>query len=175
MAAPSIAEPLSEAVLPDGLSIIALPGHAFEMVGFRSADGVVYLADCLSAQETMEKYGLGYLVDPQAYIDTLEKVKTMQAACFVPAHAAATQDIIPLAQLNIDAVKRAGEIIAGLCAEPAGFDVLLKRLFEAYGMKMSVQQHALIGSTLKSYLTWLEDRGLVEHCIEDNVLVWRSK
>ena len=36
--------------------------------------------------------------------ETLEKVKQMKAVLFVPAHADATEDIVPLAQYNIDAV-----------------------------------------------------------------------
>lgn len=173
MAQPSAAEPLSEAVLPEGLSTIALPGHSYDMVGFRTEDDVIYLADCLSARDTLEKYGIGYLVDVEAYLKTLETVKTMQAKCFVPAHAPACEEIAPLAQYNIDAVMHAGETIIGLCTEPVSFDMLLKGLFEAYGMKMSMQQHVLIGSTLKSYLTWLENGSQVEHFIEDNMLFWR--
>ena len=49
----SVAESLTEEVLPDGLTMISLPGHFFDMVGFRTSDDVVYLADCLSSKETL--------------------------------------------------------------------------------------------------------------------------
>ena len=40
-----------------------LPGHFFDMVGFRIADDVVYLADCLSSKETLDKYQINVLYD----------------------------------------------------------------------------------------------------------------
>ena len=55
MAKESPAEYLTDAVLPKGLTSFPLPGHFFDMVGFRSEDGVGYLADCLSSKENREK------------------------------------------------------------------------------------------------------------------------
>ena len=51
LAQESKVEYLNKDVLPEGLEIIELPGHFFDMVGFRTKDDVVYLADCLSSKE----------------------------------------------------------------------------------------------------------------------------
>ena len=56
MAQESNAEALTDEVLPEGFQILPLPGHFFDMVGFRTPDDVVFLADCLSSRETLEKY-----------------------------------------------------------------------------------------------------------------------
>ena len=104
MAKESVVQPLVPEALPSGLEMLPLPGHCYEMAGFRTADDVVFLADCLSSAETLEKYQVGYLYDVGAALETLEKVKTMEAACFVPSHAAQTEDIRPLAQANIDKI-----------------------------------------------------------------------
>ena len=173
LAQESRAEELTQDALPDGMELIELPGHCFDMVGFRTADDVVYLADCLSSRETLDKYGVGYLWDVEAYLATLERVKTMQARCFVPAHAAPTEDIAPLAQYNIDAVTAIAEKIASLCAEPVTFEDLLQKLFRAYGMTMNLQQYVLIGSTLRSYLSYLEKRGQVTYTFENEQMLWR--
>ncbi len=173
MAQESRVLPLTQEVLPGGMELIPLPGHSMDMVGFRTVDDVVYLADCLSSEETLTKYGLGYLWDPGVYIETLERVKGMEAKLFVPSHAAPAEDIAPLAQFNIDKVNEAAERILDLCAEPKPFEQLLAELFRAYGMAMSVQQYALIGSTLRSYLSWLHDEGRVEMFVEGEMLLWR--
>ena len=89
MAKPSDAQELTAACLPEGFEWLPLPGHFFDMVGFRTPDDVVYLADCLSSRETLEKYQIGFLYDVAAYLNTLEMVKTLTARAFVPAHAAA--------------------------------------------------------------------------------------
>ena len=172
MAQASQALPLTEAVLPEGWEIIPLPGHSFDMVGFRTPDNVVYLADCLSSEQTLEKYRIGFLVDVGAYLKTLEDVKSLDAACFIPAHAEATGEIAPLAQLNIKKVMEIADKILDICREPSGFEWILKRLFDDYGLEMTFEQHALVGSTVRSYLTWLTETGKLQTRIEQNMLLW---
>ena len=173
MAQESDAQELTPGVLPEGFELLQLPGHFFHMVGFRSPDDVVYLADCLSSRETLDKYQIGFLYDVAAYLDTLEKVKTMQAAAFVPAHAQVTEDIAPLAQYNIDKVHEIADHMVELCAEPVMFEELLKKLFDDYGLTLTFEQYVLVGSTVKSYLAWLKDTGRLTALFEDNRLLWR--
>ena len=173
MAQESDAQELTGAVLPEGFELLQLPGHFFHMVGFRSPDDVVYLADCLSSRETLEKYQIGFIYDVAAYLDTLEKVKTMQAAAFVPAHAEVTEDIAPLAQYNIDKVHEIADHMVELCTEPIIFEELLKKLFDDYGLTLTFEQYVLVGSTVKSYLAWLKDTGRLTVLFEDNRLLWR--
>ena len=173
MAQESDAQELTPDVLPEGFELLQLPGHFFHMVGFRSPDDVVYLADCLSSRETLDKYQIGFIYDVAAYLDTLEKVKTMQAAAFVPAHAEVTEDIAPLAQYNIDKVHEIAGHMVALCAEPVIFEELLKKLFDDYGLTLTFEQYVLVGSTVKSYLAWLKDTGRLAALFEDNRLLWR--
>lgn len=173
MAQESNAEPLTREVLPAGWELLPLPGHFFSMVGFRTPENVVYLADCLSSRETLDKYQIGFIYDVAAYLDTLEKVKTMHAAMFVPAHAAATEDIAPLAQYNIDKVQEIAGKILELCSTPQSFEELLQKLFAHYGLTMNFEQYVLVGSTVKSYLSWLKDTGRLTVQFANNRLLWQ--
>jgi glyoxylase-like metal-dependent hydrolase (beta-lactamase superfamily II) len=173
MAQESDAEPLTPADLPEGFQILPLPGHFFDMAGYRDADDVVYLADCLSSRETLEKYRIGFIYDVAAYLETLEAVKQMRAKMFVPAHAEATEDIAPLAQFNLETVWEIAEKITVLCAEPLCFEQLLQKLFKAYGLAMNFEQYVLVGSTVRSYLSWLKDTGKLSARFEDNLLLWQ--
>ena len=172
LAQESEAESLTDEVLPEGFEIIPLPGHFFDMVGFRTPDGVVFLADCLSSAGTLEKYQIGFIYDVAAYLDTLEKVKGMEARLFVPSHAAPTEDIAPLAQLNIDKVNEIAERVMALCAEPRCFEAILQQLFRDYALAMNFEQYVLVGSTLRSYLAWLCDTGRLVPVFEDGMLLW---
>lgn len=174
MAQESDAAYLTPEALPEGMELIPLPGHSFDMAGFRTAEGVAYIADCLSSRETLDKYRVGYIWDVGEYLATLEKVKAMEAAVFVPAHAAVTEDIAPLAQYNIDAVHAVAEDILDLCREPSTFESVLQRLFTRYGLTMTFEQHALVGSTVRSYLAWLKDAGRLTAGFEDNTLLWAA-
>lgn len=174
MAQESKAEPLTAESLPEGMELISLPGHFFEMVGFRTKEDVVYLADCLSSEETLKKYSIGFIYDVAAYLETLEKVKKMEAAMFVPAHAEATENIAPLAQVNIDKVWEIADKMIGLCREPACYEVILQKLFQEYGLVMNFEQYALVGSTVRSYLSWLKEGGKIEAFFEKEMLLWRT-
>ena len=174
MAQPSDAHELTADVLPKGFELLPLPGHFFDMVGFRTAEDVVYLADCLSSRETLDKYQIPFIYDVAAYMTTLETVKTMQTRMFVPAHAAAAEDVSQLAQYNIDKVQQVADRILTLCAQPLCFEVLLQKLFTAYGLDMTFQQYALVGSTVRSFLSWLKREGRLAAEFADNMLLWRA-
>ena len=174
LAQESDAEYLTKETLPEGFELIPLPGHFFDMAGFRTPDDNVYLADCLSSRETLEKYQIGFIYDVAAYLNTLEKVKTLKARLFVPAHAEAAEDITELAQYNIDKVNEIADKIVSLCKEPLGFEVILQRLFTEYGLVMNFEQYVLVGSTVRSYLAWLKDTGRLNAVFEKNLLLWEK-
>lgn len=163
----------SDSEFPSEVEIIPLAGHFFDMVGFRTPDDVVFLADCLSSRATLEKYGITFIYDVAEYLKTLESVKAMKAKMFVPSHADATENIAELAQFNIDKVHEIAKKILGICSEPVSFERILSRLFFDYGLKMNFEQHVLVGSTVRSYLAWLRDSGQVEILFDDNYMVFR--
>lgn len=175
MAAESSVSGFCDNDFPRDIEIIPLKGHFFDMCGFRTPDDVIFLADCLSSRETLDKYKIGFIYDVPEYLDTLEWVKNAKAKMFVPSHAPASEEIAELAQYNIDAVNSIAERIVSLCSEPLCFESLLQKLFTAYGLKMSFEQYVLVGSTVRSYLAWLKDSGRMDAFFEDNMLLWQRK
>lgn len=173
LAQESDAQPLTPEHLPAGFELIPLPGHFFDMIGLRTPDDVVFLADCLSSQATLDKYQISYVYDVAAYLDTLERVKEMQAALFVPAHAEATDNIAPLAQYNIDKVNEIAGHILDFCAAPHTFEEVLQHLFTSYDLAITFEQYALVGSTVRNYLSWLLDSERLSATFTDNRLLWQ--
>lgn len=172
MAQPSDVTSPDDPSFPAALEIIPLPGHSPDMIGIRTPDDVVFLGDCVSSAATLEKYGISYLYHVGDFLATLDAVEALRAALFVPAHAEASADIAPLVQLNRRKTLEAADILLELLAEPRCFDELLRAVFIRFGLTMTVQQHALIGSTVRSYLAWLKDSGRVQLRIEDSVMLW---
>lgn len=173
LAQESDAQLLTPEHLPAGFELIPLPGHFFDMIGLRTPDDVVFLADCLSSQATLDKYQISYVYDVAAYLDTLERVKEMHAALFVPAHTDATEDIAPLAQYNIDKVNEIAGHILDFCAAPHTFEEVLQHLFTSYDLAMTFEQYALVGSTVRNYLSWLLDSERLSATFTDNRLLWQ--
>lgn len=175
MAAESQVEIWNEQTLPEGLEVIALPGHSFDMIGIRTPDQVVYLADCVSSKETLEKYQIAYLYDIGQYLSTLDQVERMEAEIFVPAHTPAVKDIRELVEMNRKKVFDIADTLQEICADKICFEDILKQLFDRYGLRMTFEQYILVGSTVKSYLSWLKDREKVDILFEDNRLLWISR
>ena len=174
MAQPSDVTPMDDPSFPAALAVIPLPGHSPEMIGIRTPDDVFFLGDCVASAATLEKYGISYLYNVADFLATLDRVEALEASMFVPAHAEATADIAPLAQLNRRKTLEVADALVELLAEPKSFDALLKAVFERFSLTMTVQQHALIGSTVRSYLSWLKDAGKIQLRIEDNVMLWEQ-
>lgn len=173
LAQESSCEMLTEDALPEGFEMIDLKGHFFDMTGFRTADDIVFLADCLSSEETLNKYKISFIYDVEAYLATLEMVKALEARLFIPSHAKATDDITELCDYNIKAVNEIADKICDICREPLCFEQLLKKLSDDYSLTMNFQQYVLVGSTVRSYLSYLKNTGRLSAVFSDNMLLWK--
>ncbi len=172
LAKSSIAKDFSDEAFPKEVEVIPLKGHFFDMVGFRTPDDTVFLADCLSSRDTLDKYQIGFVYDVAQYLETLEMVKSIKGKMFVPAHAPATDNITELADYNRNKVHEIAEKILSVCREPICFEQILQKLFFDYGLTMNFEQYVLVGSTVRSYLSWLKDSRKLGVSFEDNMLLW---
>lgn len=173
LAQESSCEMLTEDALPEGFEMIDLKGHFFDMTGFRTADDIVFLADCLSSEETLNKYKISFIYDVEAYLATLEMVKALETRLFIPSHAKAADDITELCDYNIKAVNEIADKICDICREPLCFEQLLKKLSDDYSLTMNFQQYVLVGSTVRSYLSYLKNTGRLSAVFSDNMLLWK--
>lgn len=174
LAQPSDVSPFSSPDFPGEIEAIPLPGHSFDMVGFRTPDNVVFLADCVASPATLEKYAVSFLWDVGASLATLDRVEAMEAALFVPSHAEASADIGALVRCNRAKIQEVAAHLLEICREPAIFEEILRQVFQHYGLKMTFEQYALAGSTVRSYLAWLRDGGRLEAEIRENRLFWKT-
>ena len=175
MAKESQVTELTEQLLPEGLTVIELPGHTDAQFGLRTCDDVIFLADCLVGQETLDKYRISHIFDMGRYLETLEMVKELSAALFIPSHGAACTDIVPLAQANIDNTVAIMEDILSLCDEkPLLFDEIAAALFTRYQLRFDLAQYCLNGTTIKAMLSYLHENERVEIVTEANFVKWKT-
>lgn len=73
----------------------------------------------------------------------------------------------------MDKVHEIADRITDLCREPLCFETILQKLFTDYGLTMNFEQYVLVGSTVRSYLSWLKDTGRLCVSFEDNLLRWQ--
>ncbi len=158
--------------LPDGLSLMPLAGHSLAMVGVRTSDNVVFLGDAVLSQETIDKYHLFYLYDVKAFLATLDTLSELVATLFIPSHCAAVADIKSLIKLNRDQVNKICAFLEQCCALPLTFETILKAVFDNFHLTMNANQYVLVGSTVRSYLSYLCDIGKIKYEFCDNQMLW---
>ena len=161
-------------VLPEGMEVISLPGHAMNMIGIKTPDDIWFMADCVSSPTVLSKYHVNFTYDVAEYLNTLEKIEHMKAKLFVPSHTQPVESMGELVQLNREKVFQIRDLLLQICEEPMSFDDVLAQVFEHFELVMDFSQNVLVGSTLRSYLSWLKDTGRMTAEITNHRLVWKT-
>lgn len=173
LAPPCSTLPLEE-LNEEGIEIIDLYGHSFDQIGVRVDDGTVFVADALASENTLEKYGVSFLYDVQGYLDTLERLKGLEGKVFLPSHNDPQTSLVELAEKNIEKTLEVCENILSLIDSPKTFEEILKGIFDKYALTLSTGQYSLVGSTLRSYISYLWDEGKLEPVIENNYMYYKK-
>ena len=155
-----------------GLLSFPLPGHFLDMAGFRTPDGVAFVADSVFAEEILEKHGFAVCCDVAGQLQTLHQLETMEAAFFVPSHATPGKDLKELVRYNRRRTERLSEEIALLCATPRSREDVLETLAEAYGIEINPVSFVLTHITVAAHLSWLANQGVLRPRGEGGRLLW---
>lgn len=171
-AQPSSVKELTEEVLPDGLEMMPIDGHTFSMAAFKTDDDVWFLADSLTSKAIIEKYHVSFLYDVAGYIDTLHKVNAIKGKLFIPAHGEPMTDVKPLVKANLEKVEEIIQLLRDICFAPIAFDDILKAVFDKYALTMDFNQSVLVGSTIRSYLAYMQDHHMLNVSFDSNKMTW---
>lgn len=174
MAEKSVAMPISEAELPKGLEVFTLYGHTMGMVGYKTADNVLFIADSLASEEVLKRYTVTYLIDVEQYLATLDRLGTLGARLYIPSHCEPVENIEALAEINKQYVEKVISEILSLCREPQLCDDIIKHFFDNNELAFNMMQYALIGSTVRSYLSYLREREKISVVYNGNRLFWQT-
>ena len=159
--------------LPDGLEIISLPGHFYEMIGIKTSDDVYFLADSLFSEDTILKYHIFYIYNVKEYLNTLDYLATLDGKFYVPSHGNITSDITNLINLNRNKINEICEKICKICVKEKTFEEILQELFLEYNLTMNLNQYVLIGSTVKSFLSYLNKENKLKYEFKDCKMLWQ--
>ena len=173
LAKESVVTPI-ENNLPDGLEFFTLKGHFFDMIGIKTSDNVYFLADSLFSKETITKYHLFFIYDVREFLNTLDYLNTLNGRLYIPSHCEATNNISSLIELNRNKVQEIIDKIYNVCEKEMSFEEILKYIFDEYNLTMNANQYVLVGSTIKSYLSYLLDENKLSYEFKDNKMLWKQ-
>lgn len=163
-----------EGNLPEGLECFPLQGHFFDMIGIRTSDNVYFLADSLFSEETITKYHLFFLYDVRGFLNTLDYLNTLDGCLYIPSHCEAVEDISSFVELNRNKVLEILDKIYNVCKKEMSFEEILKFIFDEYKLTMNANQYVLVGSTIRSYLSYLCDEHKITYIFQENRMLWKA-
>ena len=168
--------------LSDGKKIrfIALPGHYFEMLGVmcKTPDGkcAFFAGDAVFGRKVIAKFSIPFMLDVASFLNTLEKLRSVRADWYVPSHGDAVTRIDETVEMNeIAVLQTISCIMKILKKKPHTAEELLTEVANANGIPMKLAQYVLIGSTLRSFLTYLYEKGRIAYEIADNKMLWKAR
>lgn len=174
MAQQSQTSNIADAKLPDGFEILHLPGHFWDMIGFKTPDDIYFMADCISSESILNKYHISFIYDVKKYLETLDYISTLKGKLFIPAHTETTENIAALADINRKKVYEIIELLLSYCQTPSTSEEVLKKVFDHYHLVMDASQYVLVGSTIRSYLSYLTDEKKLVTEIVDNRFLFHT-
>lgn len=160
--------------LSDGLEYFSLKGHFFDMIGIKTPDNIFFLGDSLFSEETITKYHIFFIYDVKEYLNTLEYLSTLEGKLYIPSHTEATSNIQELIQINKDKIIEVCKFLIDICNNEKIFEEILKEVFDRYNLSMNINQYVLVGSTIRSYLTYLHSEGKLKYVFKNNKMYWSS-
>ena len=173
MAKPSAVKDIEEN-LPEGLSYFSLKGHFVDMIGIKTSDDVYFLGDALFSLETISKYGVFFLYDAKSFLETLDYLKTLHGTLFIPSHVSALTCLDSLILENRKKVLEIAQLIVSFCKEERSFEEILCFVFQHYHLAMNLNQYVLVGSTIRSYLSYLCDEKKLVYEFQDFKMYWKA-
>lgn len=160
------------------IQFVSLPGHYFDQTGVlhitASGKRTLFLGDSLFGRHVLKKYWIPFLFDVASFKETLNKIKNIPAEAYVPSHGDIETEIEALAELNLLAILETEASILEALKTPLTAEDLLKHIADLNNITLQDGQFVLIGSTLRSYLSYLQNQGKIHHWIKDNRMYWES-
>ncbi len=178
LAQKSQAEELTPENIPQGLSFQHFDGHSFEQVAIICDDGTCFTGDILCGRDTIEKYHIFFIQNVGEYIKSCEKLSELDAKVYCAAHYAPIynkEELLSLAQFNLQKLKEMFETVKKVCRDGACFDAVLKGICDEYSLELSFNQYAIAGSTVRGFLSYLHDAGELSVEFKDNYLLWKTE
>lgn len=168
---PTVIETLTEDNLPEGIEIISLPGHAFDMIGVKTSDGVMFAADSILSEKTWTEFRAPFFHDVNKSIETLKKLKQIKAAVFVPSHNDPVEDITPLADYNISKLTELKEIVYSLCTD-VGFDEIFSAFLDYLSLNIRTEKYVSYSIMLRNILQALVEEKKIKAVMQGRKFIY---
>lgn len=171
----------SKIILKDiEISCIPLPGHFLDQTGYLVKDlknqkTAFFLGDGFFGSSMLKKFWIPFMYDPVKFRESIQLIENTKADFFIPSHGEVynPENIHAIAEINIMVTLELESLILNILSKnPTTQENLLKEAADYAEIKLKMNQYILIGSTIRSYLSSMYDRGIIRFEIIDNKMIW---
>jgi glyoxylase-like metal-dependent hydrolase (beta-lactamase superfamily II) len=158
--------------------VIPLGGHSIEQIGFMTPEKVCFIGDSVFSSDIIEKYSLPYYYNVSQAINSLEKLKLLEADYFVLSHDSNVIEkskLIELVQANLSNINEFIVQFLEILEEPQTREDVLENLTVLNELKLNFNQYYLNFAAVSAFIQYLYFKGLIECSIEDGKLYFYSK
>jgi glyoxylase-like metal-dependent hydrolase (beta-lactamase superfamily II) len=159
-------------------SILSLEGHAPAQIGILTPEKVCFLGDAIFSRDILDKYSLPYLYDIAGSLNTLQRLREIDADQFVVGHAGQVYDRAELGKLvdfNLDNLNQCLKQVLELLEHPLTREDLLENLVVLNSLDLSLAEYHILFSTVSAFVKYFYDRDAIEFSIADGRLFWYQK
>jgi len=149
-------------------TILSLEGHAPAQIGIVTPEKVCFLGDAIFSRGILDKYSLPYLYDIAGSLDTLQRLREIDADQFVAGHADQVYDRAELGQLvdcNLDNLNRYLEQALELLEHPLTREDLLENLAVLNNLELNLAEYHILLATVSAFIKYFYERGAIEFSI----------
>lgn len=158
--------------------VVSLKGHSIDQIGIITPEKVCFLGDSIFSSEILEKYSFPYLYDIEESINTLNKIKELDADYFVISHSNSVlnkDEIITLVDKNLENIENYKKQILDFLDQPLTREDILENITVLNDLSLNFYQYHLNFGGISAFITYLYSKGLIEYSIEDGRLYYFKK
>ncbi len=164
------------------LEFYFLPGHFFDQIGILVLDKedskkVFFLGDSFFGIELLKRTWIPFMCDQKEFRKSVRKIENIKSDFYIPAHGSSCtkETITAYAEINIMVTYEFESLILkkideGFCT----LEELLKAVANYSSIKLKIIPYFLIRTTLQSYLSCMEQEGVLDCEIIENKLIWKK-
>ncbi len=172
-------EPGEKQIGPFRLEVVPLPGHALNQVGVGVTDAghrVLFCADAIFPQETIEKHKVPFCVDLDQALDTIAKLPGQPYDCFAPGHGPAYDTgagVEAICRANGDRLEAIRDTTYNTLMAPKETSALVQEVARHFSLKIETPTaYYLTRATVLAALSSLEAAGAIIAATDENRIIW---
>jgi glyoxylase-like metal-dependent hydrolase (beta-lactamase superfamily II) len=152
-------------------NIVTLPGHTPGMIGIITPDNILYCGDALFGESTLEKHPVLFYTDIKKTLESFEKIKTLNIDGCVLVHGGIIHDIAPLIQRHISKITEISDTLINLLRQqPLSIDEITQYIMQIYTINNNMVAFTLTQTTIRAYLSYLEQEKLINLIVSEGLL-----